>query len=312
MPGLGLGIHLLAMDCRVERPAMTGSEVIFPGPMSPDPLFWYGLALKMAMTATIVVLASVAVERSGPFIGALIAALPTAASAAYIILALEHPPAFIAASAIGSLAANAAVAVFALAYAVLAQRHGIVLSIGVATLVWFAAAAALRLVEWTPAGALALNAVVFAVTIPASARYRHDAVPRQDVKRRRGDIRAARRHRRAGGRGGDDGEQPDRLVRLRHVRRIPDRDGKLRRHPASARRRPRRRCRARARAARRSSVSASAFSEFIISPGRSACGGPTPPAWRSRWRGAACSGSCAGRGCDRLDPTCRSRACARG
>ena len=111
--------------------------------MSPELFFWYGLALKMVMTATIVVIASVAVERSGPFIGALIAALPTAAGAAYIILALEHPPAFIAASAIGSLAADAAVAIFALAYAVLAQRHGIVLSLAVATLIWFAAAAAL-------------------------------------------------------------------------------------------------------------------------------------------------------------------------
>ena len=64
--------------------------------MSPELLLWYGLALKMAMTATIVVVASVAVERSGAFIGALVAALPTAAGAAYIILALEHPPAFIA------------------------------------------------------------------------------------------------------------------------------------------------------------------------------------------------------------------------
>ena len=109
--------------------------------MSPDLLFWYELALKMAMTAAIVVVASVAVERSGPFIGALIAALPTAAGAVYIILALEHPPAFIAASAVGTLAANAAVAVFALAYTLLAQRHGIVLSMAVATAVWFAAAA---------------------------------------------------------------------------------------------------------------------------------------------------------------------------
>jgi uncharacterized membrane protein (GlpM family) len=156
--------------------------------MSPDPLFWYGLVLKMAMTATIVVVASVAVERSGPFIGALIAALPTAAGAAYIILALEHPPAFIAASAVGSAAANAAVAIFALTYAVLAQRHGIVLSIGVATLVWFAAAAALQLVAWTPASALALNVLVFGVTVPASARYRRAAVPREAVKRTRYDI----------------------------------------------------------------------------------------------------------------------------
>src|SRR5215475_7948685 len=124
--------------------------------MSPDLFFWYGLVLKVAMTATIVVIVSVAAERSGPFVAALIAALPTAAGATYIILALEHPPAFIAAGAVGSAAANSAVAIFALTYAVLAQRHGIVLSIAVATLVWFAAAAALQLVAWTPASAFAL------------------------------------------------------------------------------------------------------------------------------------------------------------
>src|SRR5262249_56735669 len=102
---------------------------------------------------------------------ALIAALPTAASVTYIILALEHPPAFVAASAVGSMAANAAVAVFALSYAALAQRHGIVLSITAATLVWFAVAAVLRLFYWTPATALTPNAVLFAVTIPLSGPY---------------------------------------------------------------------------------------------------------------------------------------------
>jgi len=156
--------------------------------MSPDPLFWYGLALKMAMTATIVVVASVAVERSGPFLGALIAALPTAAGAAYIILALEHPAAFVAASAVGSAAAGAAVAIFALSYSVLAQRHGIVLSLGAAMIVWFVAAAALRLVDWTAASTLALNVVVFGVTIPASARYRAVAMPREQIKRTPYDL----------------------------------------------------------------------------------------------------------------------------
>jgi uncharacterized membrane protein (GlpM family) len=156
--------------------------------MSPDPMFWYGLALKMAMTASIVVTASVVAERTGPFIAALIAALPTAAGATYIILALEHPPAFIAASAVGSLAANAAVAVFALAYAALAQRHGIVLSITVALLIWFGAAALLRLVDWTPMTALALNAAVFAVTVLLSVRYRGVAMPRETLKRSRYDI----------------------------------------------------------------------------------------------------------------------------
>ncbi|MGE0036253.1 MAG: hypothetical protein AB7S93_11505 [Xanthobacteraceae bacterium] len=150
--------------------------------------FWYGLLLKMVMTASIVVIASIAVERSGPFIGALIAALPTAAGAAYIILALEHPPEFIAASAIGSLAAGAAVSIFALTYTILAQRHGLVLSLAAATLVWLAAATALRLVEWTPLTAVAIFAVAFGVAIPLSARYRTAGVPQSRMRRKRYDI----------------------------------------------------------------------------------------------------------------------------
>jgi len=135
-------------------------------------LFWYALALKMALTATVVVVTSLAVERSGPFVGALIGALPTAAGAAYVILALDQPPSFIAASAIGTIAVNAAVALFAAAYAVLAQRHGLFVSLGAATVLWFAVAYALRLVDWTPLGAVAISAVVYAFTIPLSWRYR--------------------------------------------------------------------------------------------------------------------------------------------
>jgi|SRR5271166_3011739 len=153
-----------------------------------EPLFWYGLILKMAMTAAIVVVASVAVERSGPFIGALIATLPTAAGAAYIILAMEHPPDFIAASAIGTAAMNAGVAIFALTYAMLAQRHGVLISITVAVLVWFCVAAVLRLMEWTPAKALVLNVLVLGVTIPASGRFRRDALSRKDIRRTRYEL----------------------------------------------------------------------------------------------------------------------------
>src|SRR6185503_21200204 len=96
------------MDCRVKP----GNDDLKCKQMTPLFVFLFDLALKMALTATIVVVISVVVERSGPFIGALIAALPTAASAAYIIMALEHPPAFISASAIGSLAGGAAVLIF--------------------------------------------------------------------------------------------------------------------------------------------------------------------------------------------------------
>jgi uncharacterized membrane protein (GlpM family) len=154
----------------------------------PELMFWFGLVLKTAMTATIVVAASVVVERSGPFIGALIAALPTAAGAAYIILALEHSPSFIAASAVGSIAANAAVGVFALTYAALAQRRGLVVSLGGAVVIWFVCAALLRAVNWTPLGALVLNAVVFAATISAGTRFRSEGMSRGRIKVDRFDI----------------------------------------------------------------------------------------------------------------------------
>src|SRR5215470_6140064 len=136
--------------------------------MSPDLSFWLELVFKMAMTAAVVVFISIVVERSGPFIGALVAALPTAAGAAYVILAIEHPPAFIAASAVGSMAIGAAIAIFAAVYAMLAQRHAFVL----------------RQFDWTPLSALALNAAVYAVTVPLSWRYRSSAPPRKFLRTR--------------------------------------------------------------------------------------------------------------------------------
>jgi uncharacterized membrane protein (GlpM family) len=150
--------------------------------MSPELLFWSELALKMALTAIVVVITSLAVERSGAFVGALIAALPTAAGAAYIILAIEHPPSFIAASAIGSVAANAAVSIFALIYTLLAQNRGLIVSLGVAILVWLATAAILHLVDWTPLGAVALNAAVLAFTVPLTWRYRASGPPRKFLR----------------------------------------------------------------------------------------------------------------------------------
>jgi hypothetical protein len=149
---------------------------------SPELMFWYELALKMALTATIVVVASLAVERSGPFVGALIAALPTAAGAAYIILAVQHPPSFVGASAVGTIVAGSAVSIFAAAYTLMAQRHGLLSSLGIATWLWFAAAAVLRLVDWTPWGAIMLNAATFAVAIPLTRRYRTRTPPPQAAR----------------------------------------------------------------------------------------------------------------------------------
>jgi uncharacterized membrane protein (GlpM family) len=152
--------------------------------MSPELLFWYGLLLKMALTAIVVVITSVTVERTGPFIGALIAALPTAAGAAYVILAIEHPPSFIAASAIGSIATGAAVSIFSAVYVVLAQRRRMLFSLGVSLAVWFAVTTIFRMIGWTPLTAMLLNIAVFGVTIPLAWRYRASGPPKTFLRTR--------------------------------------------------------------------------------------------------------------------------------
>jgi uncharacterized membrane protein (GlpM family) len=143
--------------------------------------FWLMLLLKIVMTAGIVVAASLIVERSGPFIGSMIAALPTAGGAAFIILAMEHPPAFVAQSAVGSMVSNAMVAVFALTYAALAQKRSLLVSLGTAFIVWLLCAALSRLVDWTVPSALLLSAVVFPVTIYLGQRFRAEGAAKARV-----------------------------------------------------------------------------------------------------------------------------------
>lgn len=131
----------------------------------------------MAVTAAFVVLATKAAERSGALIGAMIATLPIAAGPSYFFLALEHDAAFIADGALASMLANTANAAFALSYAMLAQRRGLVLSLGAALLAWFVSAALLRLVPWTTWTAVVFSTVVFVVTIPLAQRVRSVAMP---------------------------------------------------------------------------------------------------------------------------------------
>jgi hypothetical protein len=135
-----------------------------------------------------VVVASVVAERSRPFMGAIIASLPTAAGAVYIILAIEHPPAFIAASAIGTVAANAAVAVFAVAYVALAQRHGLVVSLGGAIAIWLICAAILHAIDWTALTASLLNVATFSLTIPAARRFLAEGPKRVKVPLKPSDL----------------------------------------------------------------------------------------------------------------------------
>ena len=84
--------------------------------------FWIGLLARAAVSAFVVVAATVAAEAAGPFWGGLIVSLPIGAGPAYVMLALQHDAGFIAASALGSFAVNAATFVFLAVLALLAVR----------------------------------------------------------------------------------------------------------------------------------------------------------------------------------------------
>ena len=110
---------------------------------------WLELLLKMAVTAAVVVAASVMAERSGPFLGAMIASLPTAAGAAYVILALEHPPPS------SPPARSAAWRRWRRSrysrWLMPGWREAtvVLLSLGTALVIWLVRAVALRAVNWT-------------------------------------------------------------------------------------------------------------------------------------------------------------------
>jgi len=133
--------------------------------------------LKIVLTAALVVGAARATERAGPLLGALILTLPIGAGPAYFFLALEHPPEFLAASALASLAVNAVSAVFGLVYAALAQRRSLAVSLLVPLALWAVLALILRQVTWTLGSVLLLNAVTYAVCLPVAARFRHAPAP---------------------------------------------------------------------------------------------------------------------------------------
>ena len=117
----------------------------------------------MAASAGIVVTASFLVERSGPFLGAMIATLPISAGPAYVVLALEHGPDFIAQSSIASLSVNAGTVLFLTLYARIAPHHGPLASLAICFALWIACATAIIGLSPPLAGVLALNAAAFTI-----------------------------------------------------------------------------------------------------------------------------------------------------
>jgi len=124
-------------------------------------MLWLPLVAKALATALIVVSASVAAEALGPAWGTIIASLPVSAGPAYVFLAMQHGPDFVATSTLNSAAANAATGLFLITYGILARRLSPWPSLGVALAVWLAASLAVQQTACTVTRAIVLNLAVY-------------------------------------------------------------------------------------------------------------------------------------------------------
>jgi hypothetical protein len=145
--------------------------------MSPDLYFVVTLAIRMMVAALFVVTATVAAERAGPTVGALIATLPVSAGPAYVFLSLDHDTAFVSQSALASLALNASTAIYAVAYVLLAQKRPFIIAVPGAFLAWLVSTIAFTIVSTTTWIAVALNLVVFPLSYLIVRNYRSVRVP---------------------------------------------------------------------------------------------------------------------------------------
>jgi hypothetical protein len=145
------------------------------------------LALKMGLSAIVVVTASLTIERVGPMVGAMIASLPISAGPAYVFLAMEHGPAFIEASTVASFPGVIATAAFQLAYVKLAQRWRMVPALAGTLAAWAVAIWASAAAGWDFAVLAPLSIGCFGVAyllVRPHLAWRVGAVAR----RRRWDI----------------------------------------------------------------------------------------------------------------------------
>lgn len=159
--------------------------------MSPESYFVLTLLVKMTVTGAFLVAATLFAERGGPLIGGIVATLPISAGPAYFFLALDHPAGFIADGALLSLVFNAVNTVYALVYALLAQRHSLAVSLTGAFAVWAVSAPVLPFVPWTLATAITANAVAIVIALRATRRLRHFRAPRVEARWHELLLRAA-------------------------------------------------------------------------------------------------------------------------
>ncbi len=150
--------------------------------MSPELFFIVALAAKMAFAAIFVISATIIAERAGALVGALVLTLPVSAGPAYVFLSLDHEPAFISESALGSLSNNVAVFLYTLSFLFFARRFRTYTSILLALATWAGATVLIQLMPWTGATAVLANIVAFFVCFYATRRYADAPMPRVPLR----------------------------------------------------------------------------------------------------------------------------------
>ncbi len=129
------------------------------------------LLLRMMLVAAFVVSVAMIAERLGPFLGAMVASLPLYTGPVYVLLALEHDTAYLAASAVASLAICGANPAFVVIYAMLSRTRGALVSLAGGLGAWAGCAAIVQHRDWTVIEGLLFVAPIFAVSIVLARNF---------------------------------------------------------------------------------------------------------------------------------------------
>lgn len=123
------------------------------------------LAVKMASTAIVIIVVTLAVSRVGPRLGGIIAGTPIVLGPAFFFLGREQDAAFIAEAAVSTLHALAATLLFTVVYVLAAGRFNVVTSLVLAVLAWAVSAALFTTLPGGYKVALMAYALAFALAL---------------------------------------------------------------------------------------------------------------------------------------------------
>lgn len=149
------------------------------------------LLVKVVAAALVVVVASIASEKAGPFFGGVISSLPVSTGPAYVLLAIEHDDRFIADSALSSVVTNGAMILYLASLVRIAPRCGMATTVLASSALWIGTAVALRsAAEWTLPAAVVLNFACYALAYGLVRTHRDTQAPLRKAAPRWYDIPA--------------------------------------------------------------------------------------------------------------------------